>query len=88
MEKYEAFKAGINRMLEDGHKIIEAKHLFIYSFGNTDLIETSLLKWQKTNTAKIVKPYRDCEPDDHCIELLKFIEQKSPIKGYMNWEHE
>ncbi len=34
----------------------------------------------------IIKPYRECQPDDYCIELLKFIEQKSPIKGYMNWK--
>ena len=88
MSKYNAFKAGINRMLEDGYKRIQATHLFTYSFENIELIEESLEKWEKLGVLKILKPYRECSPNEYCIEMLKFIEQKSPIKGYMNWENE
>ena len=35
---------------------------------------------------RILKPYKESEPDEYCIELLRFLDQKSPIKGYLNWK--
>ena len=81
-------RAGINRMLEDGYKKIKAKHLSTYSLQDVDTIICSLEDWKEKKMLNILKPYKDCHPDEYCIELLRFLDEKSPIKGYMNWENE
>jgi hypothetical protein len=90
MNKYnkDVLKAGINRMLEDGYTKISAHNLLTYSKTDVEVILSSLDEWEGRGIIKILKPYLDCRPDDQCIEVLRFIDQKSPIKGYMNWENE
>lgn len=73
-------------MLEDGYKKIEAKHLYMYSKQDEDTLQISIKDWEEKNMLKILKPYKDCDPDEYCIELLRFLDEKSPIKGYMNWK--
>lgn len=75
-------------MLEDGYKKIEAKHLLVYSKNDSAVVTDSIQDWSQRGILKILKSYSECAPDDYCIEMLKFIDQKSPIKGYMNWENE
>ena len=81
-----SLRAGINRMLEDGYKKIRAKHLNTYGFGDSEMIEDATKDWEYKNMLRILKPYKECEPDEYCIELLRFLDEKSPIKGYINWE--
>lgn len=85
-EKKTILRAGLNRMLEDGYKKINASHLYIYSKHDSQVIEESIKEWSERGILKILKPYHECAPDDCCVEMLRFIDQKSPIKGYMNWE--
>lgn len=79
-------RAGLNRMLEDGYKQIRAKHLYTYSKHDEETILSALDDWEKKNMLRILKPYKECLPDEYCIELLRFLDEKSPIRGYMNWE--
>jgi hypothetical protein len=81
-------QASINRMLEDGYKKIKAKHLYTYSKHDIGVVEESIQDWERRGMLKILKPYQDCDPEEDCVELLRFIDQKSPIKDYMNWENE
>lgn len=79
-------KAGINRILEDGVFKIKARHLNVYSKGDIEVIEHFIPEWEKLGYLKIIKPYGQCAPNDTCVEMLQFIDQKSPIKGFLNWE--
>lgn len=79
-------KAGINRILEGGVQKIKAVHITTYSHGDIEVIDNSLKEWQERGYLRILKPYQDCSPEEHCVEMIKFIDQKSPIKGYLNWE--
>ena len=73
-------------MLEDGIKKIEAKHLSVFAHHDDQTIQESIQEWEGRGLLKVLKPYSECSPEDHCIELFRFIDQNSPIKGYMNWE--
>lgn len=79
-------KSGINRMLEDKIKIISRFHLSVFGKGDDDTIAESISEWQDRNILIIIKPYCECASEDECIEVYQFIDMKSPIRGYLNWE--
>jgi hypothetical protein len=90
-ETYKVLRAGVNRILEDRQRsvfgtAITSRDLSTYAFGDMATIEVALEKWERAGYIRILKPFRLCRPDEFCIEANSFIEQKSPIKGWLNWE--
>lgn len=83
--------AGINLILEgrqtspNGTKI-NKKHLRIYSEGDISGAFSVIKKWEQQNLLTILKNPTDASDDDFCIEMKRFVDQKSPIRGWLNWD--
>lgn len=88
---YEVLLRGLNYILEgrqvspEGTKIT-ARHILVCGKNDLASIEAALEIWQRRGDIRIIKNLRQCAPEDYCIEMLSFIDQKSPIKGWLNWE--
>jgi hypothetical protein len=82
---------GINYILEGrqtspkGTKI-SRKHIVIYSGNDIDGAIKIIQTWEKQGVLKILKSPKEAADEDLCIELYRFIGQKSPITGWLNWE--
>lgn len=88
---YVTLRAGINYVLEGrqcsprGTKI-SAEELVTYGRGDLRTIEEAISKWECAGIVRVLKPFQSCRPSDECIEATRFIEEKSPIKGWLNWQ--
>jgi hypothetical protein len=49
-------------------------------------LEAVLKKWEAEGNARILKPLSEAEPNEACLQMLRFIGQPSPIKDFLNWE--
>lgn len=86
-----SLRGGLNYILEGrqlsphGTKIMASDLL---TYGRHDLVTISeaLNLWEKAGYIRILKPFAECGLGDYCIEAITFIEQKSPIKGWLNWQ--
>lgn len=80
-------KACLNRYTEDGRRTQFTKHnLIAFSKGDTVTLLACLHEWQAKGYLQIVKPLAECQDDDVCIEMKSFIEMKSPLPGFLNWQ--
>ena len=85
-----AFKNGINRHLESGPACnadhLTATYILIYGHNDLSIIEPALKDWEARGLLKIIKPISECKPEDECVQMLSFIDQKSLFKNFLNWE--
>lgn len=82
-------KALINYLLEGGQTRgtkIKLRELFQYGIRDLALVDEALHEWRAQGYLVILKEPAECAPDDYCVEMLSFIDQKSPIKGWLNWQ--
>ena len=72
--------------MEDRPKgeIIEMQLLLRPAGISIAVIDEALTEWESKGFLKILKDPKKCEPRDPCVKMLKFIEEKSPIAGYLN----
>jgi len=76
-------KAGIHRYIEDVSRQIPLK--FLKSFSNHDL-ETmfgSVREWESKGFLRIIRDPETSDDNDICIELRHYIEQDSPLHGFL-----
>ncbi len=38
------------------------------------------------NYLRLLKEPEQCAGDDYCVEMLSLIDQKRPVKGWLDWE--
>lgn len=86
-----SLRAGLNYILEGRQRSphgtkIKTTDLLVYGRYDELTIEESLIRWENAGYIRILKPFSECSPEDYCIEAKSFIEEKSPIKGWLNWE--
>lgn len=79
-------RAGINFILEEKIVEIPLHALLTYAKGDMETMQEALLDWQAKGWLKIIKPPDKCSHDDICIHVFQFIDQKSPIPGWLNWK--
>ncbi|HEX2853534.1 MAG TPA: hypothetical protein VHO24_09865 [Opitutaceae bacterium] len=90
-DHYKSLRAGINYILEGrqhsphGTKIKTAD-LLTYGRYDQATIEESLVRWETAGYIRILKPFSESGPEDYCIEAKSFLEERSPIKGWLNWQ--
>jgi hypothetical protein len=83
--------SGINYILEgrqtspNGTKITR-KHIVIYSGGDMEGACKLIENWDRQGILKIIKHPNSASDEEFCIELKMFINQKSPIRGWLNWD--
>ena len=82
-------KAGINYILEglspEDLRITLAL-LQRYAENDIETLTECLNLWEKAGYLRILKPPEQCHPDENCVEMIQFVEQKSPIRGFLNWQ--
>ena len=86
-EKEHYFAAFINKAMEDGPRDTFTKdQVERLSRAKDKELEEVLRKWEELGNVRILKPLTEAKPDEACIQMLRFIGQPSPIKGFLNWE--
>jgi len=88
---YRSLRGGLNYLLEGRQQSphgtkIKAADLLTYGRHDLATITESIVRWEKAGHLRILKPFDNCSPEDYCIEALTYIEEKSPIKGWLNWQ--
>lgn len=78
----EILKASINRILDDGRKMILRSDLWVYGESNLPVIMSSLKEWESRGLLKILTNPEKARDDAICIEMLKYIDQDSPKEGW------
>ena len=82
--------AGINYILEGESSSndlrISQSLLLTYAKGDMATLKECLEQWEREGHLRIIKQPDLCQPDEPCVEMFRFIDQKSPIKGFLNWE--
>ena len=77
----------LHKVMEDGPRTsFSKKYLVGISRGDVVTLNACLQEWQGKDYLQIIKPLDDCQDDEICIEMKSFIEQKSPIRGFLNWQ--
>jgi len=80
-------KNGINRFLDDTqHTVVKAGMLGGYGADNWIRIKECLVRWENEGILKILIDPEGLPSDTPCIEMLKYIHQRSSIPGFLNWE--
>ena len=75
-------RAGINRSLDDGAKLMSRKTLWVYAKNNWPVIMNSIKEWEERGILKVLKDPRTANDDDDCLEMLKYIDRESPLEGW------
>ena len=75
-----SLRSWLNRMMEDGTKVIEADKIGVFAHHDNKTITASLSDWEERGLIRIIKHYEECSPEDDCIEMIGFIDQSNPIK--------
>jgi hypothetical protein len=57
----------------------------VYAKGDMATLKESIVEWESRGILKIIKMPEECGPDDICVKLHRFIDQKGPIKNWLNW---
>ena len=83
--------AGINYILEGRQQSplgtrISRRHILIYSHNKIEEAAQAIEKWKCMGYLTVLKDIRVASDVDSCVEMLRFIDQKSPIGGWLNWE--
>jgi hypothetical protein len=76
---HDELRAGINHFLDDSHAVYLTRKLVrVYGDGDWLSINQSLLDWQQRSLLKIIKTPQDAADDEVCIQMLAYIDRKSP----------
>jgi hypothetical protein len=79
---------GLDKLFEDCHVKILAKYIHTQGLDGLEAAETinqCFKNWEQVGLLKIMKPYEDCQPEDICVKILKFIENGPPHERF--WEN-
>jgi hypothetical protein len=80
-------KGVLHKAMEDGPRTrFTKRNLLAFSSHDAATLTACLHEWQSKGYLRIVKPLSECKDEDICIEMKSFIEQKSTIKGFLNWQ--
>lgn len=60
----------------------------IRGYGNSDWpkIRVTLQKWENEGILKILNDPEGRDASEPCVQMLKYIDQRSSIPGFLNWE--
>jgi hypothetical protein len=72
----------INRYLDDGTRKYTKADLAALGENDWINIKTTIADWEARGLARIVRPFDEAAPSDIVIEMLDYIDQKSP---WPNW---
>lgn len=91
MNKYnaEVLAARINHALEAGPTFgskIKKRLLLEGAKGDTATLKECLIEWEARGLLKVLKKVDECASEDDCVEMLSFVGEKSPFKGWLNWQ--
>jgi hypothetical protein len=70
--------AGINRILDDGGRVIKKSDLVEFGGTNWSIIKAALGEWQTKGYLRVLKDPEFAHDDDDCVEMLNYIDQQSP----------
>ena len=73
-----ALKNGINALLDNMTKNISRQAIRVYGDGNWPEINAQLAEWERKGYLKILIPPEAAEDKDVCVQMLKYIDIKSP----------
>lgn len=80
-------RAVLHKAMEDGPRTqFTKRNLIAFSKGDVETLKVCLEEWQSKGYLQILKPLAECKDEEICIEMKSFIEQKSPIRGFLNWQ--
>jgi hypothetical protein len=80
-------KAVLHKVMEDGPRTrFTKRNLLAFSKGDVVTLKECLEEWQFKGYLEIVKPFEECQDNDVCVDMKSFIDQKSPIRGFLNWQ--
>jgi hypothetical protein len=83
----EVLKACLHRYMEDGPRTRFSKRsLLAFAKGDLATLRMCLEEWQSKDYLRILRPLAECRDEEDCIEMKSFIGQKSPIRGFLNWQ--
>lgn len=89
----EVLKAIINRTLDDtAHRFIRAGTISAGGGMTADggrywpEIHNSLKKWEEAGFLTVAKDPEYAEKSEECVEMHQYIERKSPIPGFLNFD--
>ncbi len=77
-----ALQESINRYLDDGARAYSKGTLGYFGAHDWPRIKTSLAEWESRGLLRIVRPIDEARDDEIVIEMLDYIDQKSP---WPNW---
>jgi len=77
-----ALKNGINAILDDYCKRISRQTIRVYGDANWPSIRAMLGEWESKGYLRILRDPETANDADICVEMLNYIEQKSP---WPNW---
>jgi hypothetical protein len=75
-------EASINRYLDDGVRVYSKSDLGYFGAHDWPRIKALLEQWESRALLRIVKPIDEARDEETVIEMLDYIEQKSP---WPNW---
>lgn len=75
-------KAVINRILDDGGKMIPRSDIEMYGEGDWTAIMSAIKEWESRGLLKIRKDPQTAADQDICLEMLKYIDRDSPMEGW------
>ena len=73
-----SLRAGINRLLDDGVKVITKSTLVVYGGPTT---KAALQDWERKGYLRIIKDLELAEDHEDCVEMLAYIDRP----GYPHW---
>jgi hypothetical protein len=77
-----ALREGINRLLDDGVRICSKATLREYGAHDWAATKDALVQWQSLGLLRIIKSLDEARDDEIVVEMLDYIDQKSP---WPNW---
>jgi hypothetical protein len=72
----------INRCLDDSVRAFSKSTVGAFGHGDWQNIKEILVQWEERGLLRIIKPIDEASDDDMVIEMLDYIDQKSP---FPNW---
>ena len=75
-------KAVINRILDDGAKMIVQSDIEMCGKGDWPTIMSAIKEWESRGLLKILKNPEKARNTDICLEMLKYIDREGPREGW------
>jgi hypothetical protein len=74
--------AAINRLLDDGARHIRRSDIVVFGGSNWSKIKAALTEWEGKGYLRIIKDPEFARDEEVCLEMLNYIDQKSPWRDW------